>query len=71
MAGEKCFTQSFMEGFGLEFPKDSDRLLEILERFDNCGGTMMQLFDDVVEAFPEKKERITGLSIYTRCDKLV
>ena len=34
MPSEKCFTQRFMEGFGLEFPKDADRFVEILERFN-------------------------------------
>jgi len=63
MPNEKCFTQRFMEGFGLEFPKDADRFVEILERFDDQDGTLGQLFDDVIDALPEKMDRILGFTI--------
>ena len=39
MAEEKCFTERFMEGFGLEFPKDANKFLEIFERFADGGTT--------------------------------
>jgi hypothetical protein len=68
MADDKCFTQRYMEAFGLEFPKDADRFLEILERFDNRGGTIGQLTDGLVEAFPEKKDRILSLPKYSEFD---
>jgi hypothetical protein len=53
MAGEKCFTQRFMEGLGLEFPKDADRFLEIFTRFGEEDGTIGQLIDDVMKDFSE------------------
>jgi len=68
MTGEKYFIRRFMEAFGLEFPKDADRSVEILEKFDDGGGTIGKLFDDVMEAFPEKKDRILSLPIYTGID---
>ena len=70
MAGEKCFTRRFMEGFGLAFPEDVERFVEIFTRFSEDGGTLGQLFDDVMEAFPKKKERILNLPIYTGFDGL-
>jgi hypothetical protein len=68
MADEKCFTQRFMEGFGLEFPKDVDRFIEIFIKFSEDSGTIGQLIDEWVEAFPEKKDRILGLPIYSGFD---
>ena len=52
-----------MEGFGLEFPKDADKFFEIFERFAE-GGTLGSLQDDLVEAFPEKRESILGVPVY-------
>jgi hypothetical protein len=63
MSGEKSFTQRFMEGFGLEFPEDADKFLQAFTRFSEGGGTFGQLIVELVEAFPEKKERILGVSI--------
>jgi hypothetical protein len=68
MADEKCFTQKFMEGFGLEFPKDADRFVEIFTRFTEDGGMFGQLIDELVDAFPEKKDRILVLPIYSEFD---
>jgi len=62
---KKCFTQRFMEGFGLEFPKDADRFVEIFTRFAEAGGTFGQFIDELVVAPPEKKDQISGLPIYT------
>lgn len=39
MADDKCFTQRYMEAFGLEFPMDADRFVQIMERFDEDGGS--------------------------------
>jgi len=52
-----------MEGFGLEFPKDVDKFLEILENFDQDGGTFGQLVDELGEVFPEKRDRIIDAPI--------
>lgn len=68
MASEECFTQRFMEGFGLEFPKDADRFVEIFTRFAEDGGTFGQLIDELGEAFPEKGDQILGLPIYSGFD---
>ena len=63
MDDEKCFTQRFMEAFGLEFPKDAYRFVEIFNRFSEDGGIFGQLIDELVEAFPEKRDRILGYTI--------
>jgi hypothetical protein len=55
-------------GFSLEFPKDSDRFLEIFTRFAEKDGKIGQLLDDMTEASPEKRERILSLPIYTGFD---
>ena len=68
MADEQFFTQRFMEGFGLDFPKDADRFVDILERFDEDGGTIGQLFEEVVEAFSDKKDQILSLPIHIGFD---
>jgi len=60
---EKCFSQRLMEGFGLEFPKDADKFLEIFERFSE-GGTLGQLHGDLAKAFPEKSESILSVPVY-------
>ena len=63
MADDKRFTERFMEGFGLEFPKDADKFLEIFERFAD-GGTFGRLSDELCEAFPDKRESILSVPIY-------
>jgi len=68
MAEDKCFTERFMEGFGLEFPEDADKFLSIFERFAE-GGTFGQLQDDLVEAFPDKRESILSVPIYVDDDR--
>jgi hypothetical protein len=68
MSDDKCFTQKFMEGFGLEFPKDADNFVEIFSRFADEGGTFGQLIEELVEAFPEKKDRILGVPLFTEID---
>lgn len=65
MAEDKCLTQRFMEGFGLEFPKDAKKFAEIFTRFGDEGGTFGQLIDELVEAFPDKKESILSVTVMT------
>ena len=67
MSEDKCFTQRFIEGFGLEFPKDADKFLEIFERFAE-GGSFEQLQGDLVEAFPDKQETILSIPVDTTAD---
>ena len=61
--GEKCFTQRFMEGFGLEFPKDAKKFAEIFTRFGDEGGTFGQLIDELIDAFPDKKDSILKVTV--------
>jgi hypothetical protein len=63
---ERAIAQ-FVEGFGLEYPNDAKKLFEIIGRFKG-GGTMGKLFDALVEAFPDKKERILNTPIYAKID---
>ena len=70
MADERSFIQRFTEVFGLGFPKDADRFVEILEGFDDDGGTLGLLFDEVMEAFPEKRDWLLSLPICTGFDGL-
>ena len=68
MSEDKCITQRFMEGFGLDFPKDADKFVEIFSRFGHEGGTFGQLIEELVEAFPEKKDQILGIPIFTEIE---
>lgn len=65
MAEEKSFTQEYIEGFGLEFPKDSDKFLEIFEKFSKQEGTFDQFVDELIEAFPDRKESILNVTVLT------
>jgi hypothetical protein len=62
---EKSFTQKYIEGFGLEFPKDADKFLEIFEKFSEQEGTFDQFVDELIEAFPDKKESILNVTVLT------
>ena len=63
--------KTFIEGFGLEFPKDYEKFAGVMGKFDD-GGTIGEFFDALVEAFPEKKESIMNFPMYTEVDgKLV
>ena len=63
--------KTFIEGFGLEFPKDYEKFAEVMGRFDD-GGTVGELFDALIEAFPDKKESILDFPMYAEIDgKLV
>ena len=68
MSEDKCFTQRFMEGFGLDFPEDANKFVEIFTRYGDEGGTFGQLINDLVEAFPDKRERILSIPVHTTTD---
>jgi hypothetical protein len=59
--------KTFMEGFGLEYPKDLEKFSEVMNRFGD-RGTVGEFFDALVEAFPEKKENIMNFPMYTEVD---
>jgi hypothetical protein len=59
--------KTFIEGFGLEYPKDFEKFLEVMSRFDE-GGTVEEFYDALVEAFPDKKESIMNFPMYTEVD---
>ena len=68
MAGEKFITQKFMEGFGLDYPEDLEKFNEVFFNFTREGGSLNQLFKDLVEAFPDKKEKILNAPMFTTID---
>ena len=68
MAAEKFITQNFMEGFGLDYPKDLERFNEVFGKFTGNGGSLYQLFKELVEAFPDKKEKILKAPMFTILD---
>ena len=59
--------KTFIEGFGLEYPKDAEKFFEVFDRFE-AGGTVGELFDALVEAFPDKRESILDFPMYTEVD---
>jgi hypothetical protein len=68
MAGEKFITQNFMEGFGLDYPKDLEKFNEVFGKYTANGGSLNQLFKDLVEAFPDKKEKILNAPMLVTLD---
>jgi hypothetical protein len=68
MAGEKFITQQFMEGFGLDYPEDLEKFNEVFSNFTSKGGSLNQLFKDLVEAFPDKREAIKSVPIWLNDD---
>jgi len=68
MAGEKFVTQNFMEGFGLDYPKDLEKFNEVFVKFTGNGGSLYQLFKDLAEAFPDKKEKMLNAPMFTTLD---
>jgi hypothetical protein len=68
MAGEKFITQKFIEDFGLDYPKDLEKFNEVFFNFTREGGSLNQLFKDLVEAFPDKKEKIRNVPMFTTID---
>ena len=65
MAEEKSFTQEYIESFGLEFPQDFDKFLEIFKKFSEQDKTFDQFVDELIEAFPDKKESILNATVLT------
>lgn len=68
MAVEKFITQKFMEGFSLDYPEDLEKFNEVFFNFTREGGSINQLFKDLVEAFPDKKEKILNAPMFTTID---
>ena len=68
MAGKKFITQEFMEGFGLNYPEDLEKFNEVFSNFTREGGSQNQLFKDLVEIFPDKKEKILNAPMLTTLD---
>jgi hypothetical protein len=68
MAGEKFITQKFMEGFGLNYPEDLEKFNEAFSNFTSNGGSLNQLFKDLVETFPDKKEKILNAPMFKSDD---
>jgi len=71
MAGEKFITQNFMEGFGLDYPEDLEKFHEVFFNFTREGGSLNQLFKDLVQVFPDKKEKIQNAPMFTTTEKEV
>ena len=69
MAGEKFITQKFLESFGLDYPEDLEKFHEVFFKFTDKGGSLNQLFKDLIEAFPEKKDRILNVPLFTEIDR--
>jgi hypothetical protein len=68
---EKSIAQ-FIEGFGLEYPKDAEKFFEIFFGHEEGEITVGELFDELIEAFPDKKESILNFPMYAEVDgKLV
>jgi hypothetical protein len=68
VAEEKFISQNFMEGFGLDYPKDLEKFKEIFGTFTGNGGSLYQLFKDLAKAFPDKKEKILNAPMFTIMD---
>jgi hypothetical protein len=64
MAREKFITQRFMEDFGLHYPQDLEKFNDIFFKFTREGGSLNQLFKDLAEAFPDKKEKIRNAPMF-------
>jgi len=69
MAREKFITQNFMEGFGLDYPEDLEKFNEVFFNFTREGGSQNQLFKDLVQAFPDKKEQIRNAPMFATIEK--
>jgi ABC-type glycerol-3-phosphate transport system substrate-binding protein len=68
MLREKFITRKFMEDFGLDYPKDLEKFHEVLFKITDRGGSLNQLFTDLVEAFPDKKEKILKAPMFKTID---
>ena len=65
---EKSFTQKAVEGWGLEYPKDVEKFLEVFEKSTEEGGTLGGIFEALIEAFPDKKETILRVPVHQTVD---
>jgi hypothetical protein len=68
---EKFISQKFMEGFGLNYPKDLEKFKEVFGTFTGNGGSLYQLCKDLAKAFPDKKEKILNAPMFTIMDEEV
>ena len=66
--GEKSFTQKAVEGWGLDYPQDVEKFLEVLEESTGEGGTLEGMFNAMIKAFPEKKETILSIPVHRTAD---
>ena len=57
-------TAQFIEGFGLEYPKDAEKFCEIFFEYEEGEKTVGEVFDELIEAFPDKKESILNFPMY-------
>jgi hypothetical protein len=64
---EKSIAQ-FIEGFGLAYPKDAEKFFEIFFGYEEGEKTVGELFDELIEAFPDKKESIMNFPMYAEID---
>ena len=64
---ERAIAQ-FIEGFGLEYPKDAEKFCEIFFGYEEGEKTVGELFDELIEAFPDKKESILNFPMYAEVD---
>ena len=53
----KFIVKSYVEFLDLEYPKDAGIFFEAFGRLKN-GGTVRELFDTLIEAFPDKELEI-------------
>jgi len=68
MAAEEFITNKFMEGFGLDYPEDLEKFNEVFSNFTREGGSPNQLFKDLVEVFPNKREKIRNAPMFKNID---
>jgi hypothetical protein len=64
---ERAIAQ-FVEGFGLEYPKDAEKFFEIFFGQEDGEKPVGELFDELIEAFPDKKESILNFPMYAEID---
>jgi hypothetical protein len=65
---EKSIAQKAVEGWGLDYPDDVEKLVEVLEETTGEGGTLGGIFQALIEAFPDKKDRILSIPMFTEID---
>jgi hypothetical protein len=54
--------------FPLVYPEDLEKFHEVFFKFTDKGGSLNQLFKDLVEAFPDKKEKILNVPMFKTID---